>query len=184
MPRFLAILLGLLALAACGTTSSSRATEAPIQARPIRVRFVDWRSKQDLVLVNQSHTDRAELYSSRVKIDEAGTKVTTDEVLEETLRFLREEGFFDRATSGAASPGGDAAQALEVETPDGTVHLTLGRSTAADTAKVFRTCRDNFAALYNNVFQLQSVDQVPDWDAQSQKSQSQLGLKPPGGNRP
>lgn len=183
MPRFLVLLLGFV-LAACGSTSSSQPSDAPARTRPIRIQFVDWRSNQNLVLVDQSHTDRAQLYSNQVKLDEAGTKVTTDEVLEETVRFFREEGFFDRAAKGPAVASADAAQTLEVETPEGTVHLSLGRSTAADVAKVFRTCRDNFAALYNNVFQLQSVDRVPDWEKQNQKSQTQLGLKPPEGTKP
>lgn len=182
MPRFLALVLGLVALAACGTTSGSKATDEPIRTRPIRIHFVDWRSNQNLVLLDQSHTDRSELYSSQVKIDQAGTKVTTDEVLEETLRFFREEGFFDRTTKGPAAAGGDIVQTLEVETPDGTVHFRFGRSTDPESAKVFRTCRDNFVALYNNVFQLQSVDRVPDWEAQNQKSQ--LGLKKPQGDKP
>lgn len=184
MRRFLVLLLGLSALAACGSTSTAQSSEAPERTRPIRVRFVDWRSNQNLVLVDQSHTDRAELYSSQVAIDEAGTKVTTDEVLEETLRFFRDEGFYDRAEKGPAKAGSDAVQTLEVETPDGTVHMRFGRTTDPDTAKVFRTCRDNFVALYNNVYQLQSVDRVPDWEKQNQKSQGGLGLKPPGGAKP
>lgn len=195
MLRFLArfslfsrvLLLGGLLLCACGTTLSSRAPDAPIRTRPIRVRFVDWRSNLNLALVDQSHTDRAELYSSKRSLQEAGTKVTTDEVLEETLDFFREAGFFDHAREGAASSGTGAAQAMEVETPDGTLHLELGPSTSADVGKVFRTCRDNFAALYNNVYQLQSVDEVPDWESQNENSAKKLGLTPPpqpGGKRP
>jgi hypothetical protein len=181
------LLLAGLTLSACGTTSSSRATDAPIRTRPIRIRFVDWRSNLNLELVDQSHTDRAELYSSKRSLAEAGTKVTTDEVLEETILFFGEAGFFNHALEGAANSGSGAAQAMEIETPDGIVHLELGPSTAADVGKIFRTCRDNFAALYNNVFQLQSVDEVPDWDAQNENSAKKLGLTPPpqqGGKRP
>jgi hypothetical protein len=182
VPRFLVLLFGLVALAGCGATSSSKATDEPVRTRPIRIHFVDWRSNQNLVLLDQSHTDRSELYSSQVKIDEAGTKVTTDEVLEETVRFFREEGFFDHAVNGKAGAGGDVVQTLEVETPDGTVHFRFGRSTDPESAKIFRTCRDNFVALYNNVYQLQSVDRVPDWEAQNQKTQ--LGLKKSRGAKP
>jgi hypothetical protein len=148
------------------------------------VRFVDWRSNQDLVLVDQSHTDRAELYSSAKSIDQAGTKVTTDEVLEATLQFFREQGFFDLARNGAASSAGGAAQSLEVETPDGVVHLSLGRTTAAGEAKVFRVCRDNFAALYNDVYQLQAVDRAPAWNESQGEPAKKLGLQPPGGGKP
>jgi hypothetical protein len=176
--------MGLVILPACGTTSSAGSKQEPVRTRAIRIRFVDWRSNQNLALVDQSHTDRAELYSEKRALDEAGTKVTTDEVLEETLKFFREEGFFDHAAPGPARAGGGSAQALEVETPDGVMHLDLGRTTPAEVGKVFRTCRDNFAALYNNVYQLQSVDRDPNWDAQNQKTQKTLGLTPRGGNRP
>ena len=186
MPRFLAripsvpraLLLAALGLSACASTSASASKSEVLKTRPLRVHFVDWRSGQNLTLVDQSHTDRSELYSKTQPLSDAGTKVTTDEVLEETLKFFRESGFFDHATKGAAAAGGSgggAAQSLEVETPDETVHMDLGRLTSPADGKVFRRCRDNFAALYNNVYQLQSVDKAPDWDAQ----QKSLQLQPP-----
>lgn len=185
MPRFLsrfptssrAFLLAGLGLSACASSSASKPASAPVATRPLRVHFVDWRSGQSLTLVDQSHTDRTTLYSTAQPLKDANTKVTTDEVLEETLKFFRGRGFFDHAVKGpagsAASTG--AAQSLEVETPDETVHMDLGRLTSAADANVFRQCRDNFAALYNNVYQLQTVDHPPDWDAQ----QKSLQLKPP-----
>ncbi len=188
MPRFPALLatlpcalaLAALGFAACGTTSGSRAAEAPANTRPLRVRFVDWRSGQSLVLVDQSHTDRTKLYSSKRPLEEAGTKVTTDEVLEETLKFFREQGFFARAQSGAVTAGAGAVQSLEVETPDGIVHLDLGQNTGATDVKLFRQCRLNFAALYNSIYQLQSVDRAPDWEAQKKS----LSGKPAEGRVP
>jgi hypothetical protein len=172
-----------LGLAACASSPGSGAQSAPVSTRPLRIHFVDWRSSQRLTLVDQSHTDRSKLYSSRRPLEEAGTKVTTDEVLEETLKFFREQGFFDHAQKGPAVSG-DMAQSLEVETPEETLHIDLGRSTPPADAKVFRTCRDNFAALYNNVYQLQSVDRAPDWDAQQKSLQKRPGDTKPGGGGP
>jgi hypothetical protein len=190
VPRFLsripassrAFLLAGLGLSACASPSASKPSSAPVTTRPLRVHFVDWRSGQTLTLVDQSHTDRTALYSTAQPLGEANTKVTTDEVMEETIKFFRERGFFEHAVKGTASAAAStgAAQSLEVETPDETVHMDLGRTTSAADANVFRQCRDNFAALYNNVYQLQSVDHPPDWDAQ----QKSLQLKPPAKKTP
>ena len=174
MPRFPA-LLALLSLAACGSTANSRTSDAPVATRPLRVRFVDWRSGQDLVLVDQSHTDRSKLYSSRKPLSEAGTKVTTDEILEETLRFFREQGFFDRARGGVAGGAGGAVQSLEVETPDGIVHLDVGPRAPAADARILRQCSRSFVELYNSIYQLQSVDRVPDWEPQKKSSSGRSG---------
>jgi len=175
-----AILLacGTMLLGACGSTStsSSRAADEPVRTRPLRVRFVDWRSGQNLVLVDESHSDPAALYSEKRSLEDAVTKVTTDEVLEETIKYFRDQGFFDRAQKGPAVGGG--AQSLEVETPESTVHMSLGAGTSADDGKVFRACRDAFATLYNNVFQLQSVDRIPEWKGSSKASGN------PGGKLP
>ena len=152
----LAAPLAVLALESCGSTASSRATEEPVRTRALRVRFVDWRSGQNLVLVDESHTEPVALYSEKRSLEDAVTKVTTDEVLEETLAYFQKQGFFDRARNGPAVAG--SAQSLEVETPDSTVHMDLGAGTSAEDGKVFRACRDAFAELYNSVFQLQSVD--------------------------
>jgi hypothetical protein len=180
VPVSRALLLAALVLGACSSTHGASATDAPVATRPLRVHFVDWRSGQKLTLVDTSHTDRSKLYSSARPLDEAGTKVTTDEVLEETLKFFKDQGFFDHARPGVAAANGDAAQSLEVETPESTVHMDLGRTTPAPDQKIFRTCRDNFAALYNNVYQLQSVDQAPDWDAQQKRIQHKAS-NPNGG---
>ena len=143
-----------------------------MRTRPLRVRFVDWRSGQNLVLVDQSHSDPAELYSEKRSLEDAVTKVTTDEVLEETIEYFRGQGFFDRAQNGPAvgGGGGASAQSLEVETPESTVHMNLGAATNAADGKVFRACRDAFAQLYNSVFQLQSVDRIPEWKGTSKGS--------------
>lgn len=158
----LPVLLATLA-AACASGRSAESASAATPGRALRVRWLDHRTGLSLVLVNQSHTDRADLYSKKVRLQDAQTKVTTDEVLEEALRFFREQGFDELARPGAAIAGGAATQTLEIETPAGLSHADLAPGTPASDAKVFRTCRDNFTALYNSVYQLQAVDRAPDW---------------------
>ena len=170
-----ALALAVLGFAACASTSASSASDDPAATRPLLVRFVDWRSGQRLTLVDESHTDRAKLYSSAKPLSEAGTKVTTDEILEETLRYFTEQGFFARAVPGPAKGGG--AQSLEVETPEGTVHMELHAGMSVKDAGIFRVCRNAFADLYNSVYQLQSVQEAPNWD----QPQAKPGLKPSGG---
>lgn len=175
MPRYsIPLTACALLLSACTSASASNSASEHTSTRPLLVRFVDWRSGQRLTLVDESHTDRSKLYSSAKPISEAGTKVTTDEILEETVKYFRDKGFFARALPGAAAEGGQA-QSLEVETPEGTVHMDLSAGTKPADADVFRACRNGFADLYNSVYQLQSVKEAPDWDQQQKK------LKPKGG---
>jgi hypothetical protein len=166
------------ALAGCASSSSAAGSEgAPEKTRPLLVRFVDWRSGQRLTLVDESHTERSKLYSTTKSISEAGTKVASDEILEETVKFFRNEGFFSHAIPGAGAGGGQA-QSLDVETPEGTVHMDLAAGMKPADADVFRKCRNAFADIYNRVYQLQSVKEAPDWEQQQQK----LKPKSSGGN--
>ena len=176
MPRYSIPLAACALLLAACTSSASASNSASEHAstRPLLVRFVDWRSGQRLTLVDESHTERTKLYSSAKSLSDAGTKVTTDEILEETVKFFEGKGFFARALPGPAAEGGQA-QSLEVETPEGTVHMDLAAGTKPADADVFRACRNGFADLYNSVYQLQSVKEAPDWDQQQKK------LKPKGG---
>ncbi len=179
MPRysttipFLRRVLPLAALVVASCASSSKATTAensPERTRPLLVRLVDWRSGQRLTLVDESHTERSKLYSTTTSISEAGTKVASDEILEETVKYFRDQGFFARALPGPSAQGGQA-QSLDVEQPEGTVHMDLGPGLKPADADVFRSCRKAFGDIYNRVFQLQSVKEAPDWDQQKQKLQ-------------
>ena len=166
-----AFALAALALASCASSSKATASEnSPEKTRPLLVRFVDWRSGQRLTLVDESHTERSKLYSTTKSIEDAGTKVASDEILEETVKFFTGEGFFARALPGAAA-GGGPAQSLDVETPEGTVHMDLAAGIRPADAEVFRKCRNAFADIYNRVYQLQSVKEAPDWEQQKQKLQ-------------
>jgi hypothetical protein len=159
------------ALVSCASSSKTTGSESsPERTRPLLVRLVDWRSGQRLTLVDESHTERSKLYSTTKSISEAGTKVASDEILEETVKFFRDQGFFSRALPGPAAQGGQA-QSLDVEMPEGTVHMDLAPGLKPADADVFRACRKAFGDIYNRVFQLQSVKEAPDWEQQKQKLQ-------------
>ena len=71
-----------------------------------------------------------------------------------------------RAGAAPATSEGVWSQSIEVETPEGVVHMSLSRSTPSAERQAFLECAKAFADVYNNTYQLQAVDRVPDWQAQ------------------
>ena len=168
---FTGILLGLVAfVGACGSTSSSSGIERREKTgHPLRVRYVAYASGQRLELVNDSHSDRTEMYSSTKTLEEAFVKVATDEVLDETIANFKTNGYFERAAPGSApreTPAG-ISQALEVEQGGQTTFWALSKTAAPDDVKRFVECAKLFTFVYNNTFGLQSVEQAPDWQSQN-----------------
>lgn len=172
------VLLGVLTLlGACSSPKSSAATEPkPANTgRPVEIRYLAVNGNKTFVLLNESHTSRTELYSSRLPLDAATAKVSTDEVVDATVDYFREQGYFQAAQKGAmpakAPPG--VTQILAVTTVDGPVFFALRPGAPTAEARTFQTCAKAFFDVYNNTVQLQSVDGTPDWKAQGK------GLKPP-----
>jgi hypothetical protein len=153
-----------LVLGACGSTSTNDAKPEKT-GRPQRVRLVDYISRVNLELVNESHSDRAETYSTTVPIANATRKVTTDEVLDEVIAQYRKGGFFEHATPGSAPLEGPAnvGKAIEVEDGGRTVTWLVQKTAPKDDRDLFRRCTTLFGTVYNNTYQLQSVDRSPDW---------------------
>lgn len=155
------------ALAGCSSTADSA---KPVRTgRPARVAYVNYAAGatgQRLEIVNQSHTDRTELYSRARPLEDAVTKVTTDEVMEELLGFFRTEGLFEKAQSGPAPSGSEGrySQALEIETPSERVHLVVEKGLPPAERQRFLKCAQAFVMIYNDTYQLQSVDRAPDWN--------------------
>jgi hypothetical protein len=154
-------------LTGCSSSGSSGGSAdgdaKPGQPTEIRYRAVT--ANTSFGLVNESHTPRTELYSSRLPIDAATTKVSTDEVVAATVDYFREQGFFDMAQPGPmpspAPPG--VSQMLGVTTPAGSVHMALRPGATKAQALCFQTCAKALLDIYNNTVQLQAVDQAPDW---------------------
>jgi len=163
MPRLPLFWPALAALLACSCASGSgsrpSASESAVPSPPARVSFVDYRNGMRFVLVNESHTDRVELYS-RTSTD-ASTKVATDELMDELLEHLDQRGFDARALSGPAPADSTAwSQVIEVEDSAGTRHLGVGKLTTESERDAFHDCRAAFLYLYNNIFAAQSVDMM------------------------
>lgn len=135
----------------------------------MRVRFLDYASGQKLELVNDSHSDRTQVYSSTKKLEDAFVKVTPDEVLDETIANFEKSGFFERAVPGSAplegAPG--VSRALEVERGGKTHFWAIAKSAADAERKRFSECTTLFTFVYNNTYQLQSVERAPDWSSQN-----------------
>ena len=161
-----ALVAALLVLAAplwlglAGCASSSAAAPSGM-GRPVRVLVESYRSGQAFELVNETHTDRLDLYSSTRP--SAGTKVQTDDVMDAVLERFAELGLFARAQEGRAVAGTGILRAIEVETPEGVVHMGYGAATSPEDRQVFEECFAAFLQVYNATYQLQSVEDHPDW---------------------
>ena len=158
----------------CASDASSAAKSGAGHAQPIRIRYLAYASGQNLELVNAAHTDATELYSTTRSLADAGRKVSTDEVMDEVLKLFRDRGFYDKAEAGAApsSGAGTWSQSHEVETPGELVHMSLHKASTADDRKLFFECAQAFVAIYNNTYQLQSVDRAPEWRASPPRNPS------------
>jgi len=168
------VLTGLSSLA--GTTLSgcasegSRVADAKAPTQPDAKKAVELRYRavtQNLSfgLVNESHSNRADLYSERQPLDRATTKVSPDEVVDAIVDYFREQGFFEIAVRGAApaNVSQGASQMLEVALPDGQFHAVLRKGVTKEYATTFQTCAKGLLDVYNSTMQLQAVDDAPDW---------------------
>lgn len=136
-----------------------------LTGKPLRVRYLAYRSGQSLQLVNESHTDPHRLYSQKVSVQEASTKVQSDEVMDALVERLREHGFFDRAQNGPAPSmkASNYSQAFEIESQEGVKHWKVLDKSSEKDRRDFLLCAKDFVDLYNETIQMQAVDQAPDW---------------------
>jgi hypothetical protein len=173
-------LLGLSALlGACGSSGSSGSGSSDKRpektGQPMRVLFVQYTPSQKFELVNDSHSNRVEMYSSAKKVEEAYAKVTTDEVLREVIAMLDDNGFAKRAVPGSAPPtsDGSTSRVFEIERDGKTSFWAVGRGANADEVKRFNDSMSGFLAIYTNTYGLQAVEGTPTWDATSKKKKVQ-----------
>lgn len=165
--------LAVWAAASCASSAAHESGDKPAHTgKPARVAYVNYAaaaSGQRLEIVNESHTDRTELYSRARPLEDAVTKVTTDEVMDELIGFFRTKGFFEHAQRGPAPAAGEGqySQAIEIETAGELLHMTVQKGLSADERQRFLECAQAFVMIYNNTYQLQSVDRAPDWNSSS-----------------
>jgi len=161
--------LSLAFLASCAS-EGSRAEESKVPtqqdaSKAVELRYRALAKNVSFGLVNESHSNRTELYSERQPIDRATTKVSPDEVVDAIVDYFREQGFFDIAVRGAppANVAQNASQLLEVALPDGLYHAALRKGVTKEYATTFQTCSKALLDVYNSTMQLQAVEETPDW---------------------
>lgn len=160
--RHLPLLAALFALVSLGLAgcSSTRGSAPSAMGQPARIRFLSGRSQQSFQLVNETHTNRVELYSTtRTSAD---TKVQTDEVMDAMLDYFAEQGLFERTQPGGA-PTDASLSSLEIEVAGAPVFFAVGPGSSAEDIALFGECRNAFIGVYNETYQLQSLERQPDW---------------------
>src|SRR5204862_5535718 len=112
----------------------------------LAARFTDYRSGMHLGLVNESHSDPAEFYSQKKKLEDSLTKVGHDEVVAALVERFEEHGFFKVSQPGPspASGAGVWTTALDVERKGATSHLTIGPNSSSKEREIFTLCRNDF----------------------------------------
>jgi len=150
--------VGLLCLALLSACTGP--PDAPEVIAPARVRFMDYREGTVFELVNEAHTDRVSLYSE-VRSD-TQTKVTSDEVMEALLEYLKDAGFSAQARLGTAPRTSDSYfWGGEIEEDGVTMHMIVSDQTPPEERRMFIDCYMNHVTLWSNTFQLQRVDAGP-----------------------
>lgn len=155
--RACAVLLATALLFACASSGSRDGFAA-------RVALIDFRDGQRWELRSETHTPQVELYSEQRK--SANVKVTTDDVMAELVRYMRELGFDEHAQSGGApaDPGNGYTRAFEVEVDGKARHMLSGPSASREAQVAARELTTSFIALFNEVQGFQHVDSRPGSD--------------------
>lgn len=154
--------------------SSSSASAEPTSKGPVEVRYRALAKNVTFGIVNASHTDRTDLYSTKQPLDKATTKVSPDEVVDAMVEYFQQQGYFDIALTGTAPeiPPPGATQILSLTLPDGAYYAVLRSGVTLDFAAKFQACAKALQDVYNNTLQLQAVDEAPDWSGSSSRSGS------------
>ncbi len=175
----------LAALAACssprGSTSAPQAGDTTADSSatatkgdPLRMTVTQFQNGAVFELVNRSHSDPVEQYST-VRSD-ASRKVQDDKLMAALRDGLRDNGYDKLAHSGRAPAlaTGTRAWTLEIESKDGTSYILATPETPADTLKKMRELRDAVIEVYNRTQGWQSVEIK---DGKLPFQQTQIGEK-------
>lgn len=159
-------LISLLCLVSClgATACVSQGSGGPDrfsveEGSPGRVTLRDYRSQNELTLVNEAHTDPLEAYTE--KRSNASTKVTSNEVFRAMLEYFDDQGWSGFSRSGRAPLVGTGSMrwALEVESPTGTVqHVAVSLETPKGTMEPAIECKLGFMQIFDITQQSQAID--------------------------
>lgn len=123
----------------------------------MRVTLYMYGAGQTFGLVNETHTDKVELYSN--KRTRPSVKIAQDETLLNIIDYLGENGFADNEQDGSAPGGGAFTLCFEVETAAGTSHWgTNPRTNTNEERLAMNRCVAYFVNKnYNQIESLQAV---------------------------
>ncbi len=145
---------------ACVSPDSSSPDRFSIQeGTPGRVTLRDYRSHNELTLVNEAHTDPLEAYTE--KRSNASTKVTSNEVFGAMLEYFDDEGWTNISRSGRAPIVGTGSMrwALEIESPTGDVkHVAISLETPKNQMEPAIECKLGFMQIFDITQQSQAVE--------------------------
>lgn len=142
---------------ACSSTEEG-SNEETFVGPPTEMRWFLYKSGQTISLVNESHTDRLELYSE-VR-EKAGPKVVSDDVMDGLVEYFEKQGFDEHAKDGPAPATGSPqlTQALEVRADDHVSHMLLGPGSTEEERQSFQECSSAFMEVWNLTYQAQAVE--------------------------
>lgn len=160
-PALAPLALVLLGLTGCSSTSGDGDGDGGAKGEPLRVTYHSFNTGQELELVSEAHTTRLEQYSE-VRAD-ANRKVQTDEVMQALVKVLDDYGFYKYAQEGSfpAEGAGRYAWALQIERPDGAVHVLAHPGLSPEAVKDLQRYMIAFVDTYNATYGLQAVDVEP-----------------------
>lgn len=152
------LLLSLCALLCTSCSSTGGAQGEDFVGPPTQLRWLRYRSGHSITLVNRSHTNPLELYS-KVR-EEAGPKVTTDDVMDGLVKHFEEQDFDRYAQNGPAPESGGAIylQALELQVGQRVRHMLLGPGSSEKERVAFQNCTSALVTVWNLTYQVQAVE--------------------------
>jgi hypothetical protein len=153
--------LGLFFLAAACTGGPSAGGKPPSKTGvPSRITWRLYKTDHEITLVNESHSDRLELYSKAKERREAATKVQNDEIVEAVLDYFDRAGYQGFASTGSAPRAqiGRASQSLEVERQGRTTFMVWSPDRPEKERACFVICRDALVEIWNETYAAQTIE--------------------------
>jgi hypothetical protein len=147
------LLSALLCAASASCASAPRQPAAdpsqPKAANAICMTLVDYKSGARMELVNASHTDPVEQYST-VR-NNAARKVQTDDLMDGLWGYLKEQGFERDSRAGRAPDKavGSLRWSLQVQSPEGIAYVAEPEDASASARQHLRIFSKAFIDTYN-----------------------------------
>lgn len=148
---------GVLACVSPGSSSPDRYSAEEGLAGRVTLR--DYRSMNELTLVNEAHTDPLEAYTEMRTT--ASTKVTSNEVFDAMLEYFDDQGWSSFSRNGRAPliGAGSMRWAIEVESPVGVYqHVAITLETPKSQMEPAVECKAGFIQIFNITQQSQAIE--------------------------